>query len=249
MFEEFTEKARRVIFFARYEASQLGSEYVEPEHLLLGLMREDKAFSAKFIGTNTEIESIRADGRNVSSRKFSTSVDLPLSKAAKSVLALAGKERVRLEASNLGTEHLFLGLLQQEGLAAQLLRERHVRVESVRDQFEKAAPSVPAQEIRPCREEESGMWKSSWQSTTRGGVCWKNGRRDKDKGDQTLPADDQGIPDLLADNEHLSHIGIWFRDSVRSLLRTLANSIAAEAICRRHVFWTHSGSWCSCALE
>jgi ATP-dependent Clp protease ATP-binding subunit ClpC len=29
MFERYTEKARRVIFFARYEASQLGSPYIE----------------------------------------------------------------------------------------------------------------------------------------------------------------------------------------------------------------------------
>ena len=36
MFERYTEKARRVIFFARYEASQFGSPYIETEHLLLG---------------------------------------------------------------------------------------------------------------------------------------------------------------------------------------------------------------------
>ena len=43
MFERYTEKARRVIFFARYEASQYGSPYIETEHLLLGLLREDRA--------------------------------------------------------------------------------------------------------------------------------------------------------------------------------------------------------------
>ena len=222
MFEEFTEKARRIMFFARYEASQLGSEYVEPEHLLLGLMREDKALSAKFIGTYTEIESIRKQIVDATYRAetFSTSVDLPLSQASKSVLALAGKERVRLDASNLGMEHLFLGLLQQEGLATRLLRERNVSVESVRDEFGKTAPSAPDQERRPFRlaEEESGMWKSSWHNDTWRSLLGKMERRDKDKGDQTLPADDQGIPDLLADNEHLSHIAT-VRDSVRSLLR------------------------------
>ena len=39
MFERYTEKARRVIFFARYEASQFGSPCIETEHLLLGLLR------------------------------------------------------------------------------------------------------------------------------------------------------------------------------------------------------------------
>jgi len=40
MFERYTEKARRVIFFARYEASEYGSPCIETEHLLLGLLRE-----------------------------------------------------------------------------------------------------------------------------------------------------------------------------------------------------------------
>ena len=39
MFERYTEKARRVIFFARYEASQFGAPAIEPEHLLLGLIQ------------------------------------------------------------------------------------------------------------------------------------------------------------------------------------------------------------------
>ena len=42
MFERYTEKARRVIFFARYEASMFGSSYIETEHVLLGLLREDR---------------------------------------------------------------------------------------------------------------------------------------------------------------------------------------------------------------
>src|SRR5437660_935061 len=45
MFERYTEKARRVIFFARYEASQFGSPYIETEHLLLGLLREESLLS------------------------------------------------------------------------------------------------------------------------------------------------------------------------------------------------------------
>jgi ATP-dependent Clp protease ATP-binding subunit ClpC len=42
MFERYTEKARRVIFFSRYEASQYGAQAIDTEHLLLGLLRENK---------------------------------------------------------------------------------------------------------------------------------------------------------------------------------------------------------------
>jgi len=43
MFERYDEAARRALFFARYEASQLGSISIEPEHILLGLLRENKS--------------------------------------------------------------------------------------------------------------------------------------------------------------------------------------------------------------
>ena len=49
MFERYTEKARRVIFFARYEASQFGAIQIEAEHILLGLIREDKKFDLSFL--------------------------------------------------------------------------------------------------------------------------------------------------------------------------------------------------------
>lgn len=60
MFERYTEKARRVIFFARYEASQFGSPYIESEHLLLGLVREDKALNKRFLrpGAIDDIRSV-----------------------------------------------------------------------------------------------------------------------------------------------------------------------------------------------
>jgi ATP-dependent Clp protease ATP-binding subunit ClpC len=64
MFERYTEKARRVIFFARYEASQFGAPAIEPEHLLLGLMREDKTLTGRFFPrAQVSIESIRKEIR------------------------------------------------------------------------------------------------------------------------------------------------------------------------------------------
>jgi hypothetical protein len=49
MFERYTEKARRVIFFARYEASQFGASAIEAEHILLGLLREGEGVGAQVL--------------------------------------------------------------------------------------------------------------------------------------------------------------------------------------------------------
>ncbi len=139
MFERYTEKARRVIFFARYEASQFGAPAIEPEHLLLGLMREDKTLTGRFFPrAQVSIESIRKEieGRTLLREKISTSVELPLAPETKRVLAYAHEESDRLQNRHIGTEHLLLGLLREErSMAAEILYERGLRLNAVRDEI------------------------------------------------------------------------------------------------------------------
>src|SRR5512138_2285268 len=148
MFERYTEKARRVIFFARYEASQFGSPSIETEHLLLGLLREDEALTNRFLRSHASVASIRKqiEGHTTIREKVSTSVDLPLSNECKRVLAYAAEEAERLGHKHIGTEHLLLGLLREEKcFAAEILHERGLRLANVRDELarttqEKAQP-------------------------------------------------------------------------------------------------------------
>src|SRR5881398_3637698 len=139
MFERYTEKARRVIFFARYEASQFGAPAIEPEHFLLGLMREDKTLTGRFFPrAQVSIESIRKEieGRTLLREKISTSVELPLAPETKHVLAYAHEESDRLQHRHIGTEHLLLGLLREErSMAAEILFERGLRLAAVRDEI------------------------------------------------------------------------------------------------------------------
>ena len=150
MFEKYTEKARRVIFFARYETSQLGARRIEAEHVLLGLLREDKALSSRFFPhAEAALEQIRKqiEGRTVARDKVSTSVELPLSDEAKRVLTYAAEEADRLMCNYIGTEHILLGLLREENsLAAEILYENGLRLSRVREELagpgtERSAPS------------------------------------------------------------------------------------------------------------
>jgi len=153
MFERYTEKARRVIFFARYEASQFGSPYIETEHLLLGLLREDKALTNRILRKHSAVEKIRRqiEEHTVIREKVSTSVDLPLSNEGKRVLAYAAEEAERLGHKHIGTEHLLLGLLREENcFAAELLKEREIKLESVREELARTtAESEPGRPPRP----------------------------------------------------------------------------------------------------
>jgi len=152
MFERYTEKARRVIFFGRYEASQFGSPYIETEHLLLGLLREDKALANRFLRSHASVESIRKqiEGHTTAREKTSTSVDLPLSNESKRVLAYAGEEAERLANKHIGTEHLLLGLLREEKcFPAQILMERGLRLSEVREELGRQPHDVALGQKRP----------------------------------------------------------------------------------------------------
>ncbi len=137
MFERYTERARRVLFFARYEASQLGSVSIETEHLLLGLIREGKGLTSRiFPRSHLSLESIRkeVEGRTVFREKVSTSVEIPFSGETKRVLQYAAEEADRLLHSYIGTEHLLLGILREErSVAASILMEKGMRLNTVRD--------------------------------------------------------------------------------------------------------------------
>jgi len=148
MFEKYTEKARRVIFFARYEASQFGQPHIETEHLLLGLLREDKALTNRFLRSNySSVEAIRRqiEGHTTIRESISTSVDLPISNECKRVLAYAAEEAERLGHKYVGTEHLLLGLLREEKcFAAEILKERGVRLLMIREELAKGPHQPPA---------------------------------------------------------------------------------------------------------
>jgi ATP-dependent Clp protease ATP-binding subunit ClpC len=149
MFEKYTEKARRVIFFARYEASQFGSPSIETEHLLLGLIREDKNLTARFIPkANANIQDIRKEieGRTLIRDKVSTSVDLPFSEECKRALNSAAEESERLSHKHIGTEHILLGLLREEkSVAAEILREHGFRARLIREELSRGSVDKHAQ--------------------------------------------------------------------------------------------------------
>jgi Clp amino terminal domain, pathogenicity island component/SnoaL-like domain len=143
MFERYTEKARRIIFFARYEASQYGSAFINTEHILLGLLREDRPLMRHFHvdlapEIRDEIAKVVRQGE-----RTSTSVEVPLSADSKKILNFAGEEADRLGHRHIGTEHVLLGIFRlPDSLAAKLLLARGAKPEAIREQIAKG--SVPA---------------------------------------------------------------------------------------------------------
>jgi hypothetical protein len=170
MWQRFTERARRVVFFAQEEAARLGENYVCTEHLLLGLVRENDSMAAQTldrigvslgrIRSEIERQVARGDGR--------LGQDMQLAPRAKRVIDLAYDEARQLNNNYIGSEHILLGLIrEEEGLAGRVLahlkvdlQQARVQVVKIQDEAKAATSneiqlqavgedSEPAQESRP----------------------------------------------------------------------------------------------------
>ena len=148
MFERYTESARRVLFFARLEASEQGGTSILPDHLLLGITREAKGVVCElFAVSHASLKAIRQDveARAPFGEKLEMSTGIPLSEDAQRVLQFAAEEADRLQQGYVGTEHVLLGLLRQErSTAAQTLVTQGVRLEEARAEIARiTAPAAP----------------------------------------------------------------------------------------------------------
>ena len=82
MFERYTERARRTLFIARWEAGHRGSPSIETEHVLLGLIREGNGLASRiFERSHLSLEGVRKDieARTVVHNRVSDSVEIPFS--------------------------------------------------------------------------------------------------------------------------------------------------------------------------
>ena len=138
MFEKYNEKARRALFFARYEASKLGSRVIESEHILLGILREGE----ESVGELLQRFKVRADdlrreieGERVFVERISSTAELPLSEESKKILAYSSHEAESMLHATVGSEHLLIGILRVEHCVAMRLLERHgLELEKVRSE-------------------------------------------------------------------------------------------------------------------
>ena len=143
MFERYTEKARRVVFFAYYEANHYSSPLIETEHILLGVLREYPELAQLLPSGASEAIRKQIDARTPPRHKIPSSVDLPLSNESKRVLAYGAEEAERLAHRHIGPEHLLLGLLREKGgFTAEILRRQGLDVTKLRFQFAKPSPLI-----------------------------------------------------------------------------------------------------------
>jgi len=142
-FERFSESARKVLTRAQGEAQRLGHNYIDTEHLLLGLTQQESGVASKVLA-NLGISQIKVQSAVEfligKGQKPSTTDEVGLAPRAKKVIEFAIDEARRLNASYIGAEHILLGLLREnEGIAHTVLENLGVTLDKARDEVNRVS--------------------------------------------------------------------------------------------------------------
>ena len=130
MFQRYNGAARRALFFARHEVSELGSRSIETEHLLIGMLCAAKGSTARiFADAQLTLDAVRTEvqRRGPAGEKIPTTVEIPFSEETKRILRSAPDQADDLGDDFVGIEHLVLSILQEPATAgARMLLSRGV---------------------------------------------------------------------------------------------------------------------------
>ena len=159
MHDRFTDRVRRVIYFAREEANRLQHDYIGTEHLLLGIVREGEGIAAKVLSKlELDFEQIQQAVESMVKGSGPSLIvgEIPFTPRAKRVLELAIEEARLLGHNYVGTEHLLLGLIREgEGVAAQVLAELSVDRKRVREEVLRLLGPSATMKARKTKKEKS----------------------------------------------------------------------------------------------
>jgi ATP-dependent Clp protease ATP-binding subunit ClpA len=166
MFEQFTDRAGKVMALANQEAQRLNHEYVGTEHILLGLVKEGTGIGANALrNLNVDLRRVRVEVEKLVKRgpDMVTLGKLPMTPRAQKVVKYAILEARSIHHNYVGTEHLLLGLLREEdGVAAQVLRNAGVRLDALLMEVRLLGPEAQARQMlsgEATSSEGTGMFK------------------------------------------------------------------------------------------
>src|SRR2546427_10905320 len=136
MMKQATSRARLFIYLARQSAAKYGSQTIDTEHLLLGILHEDPDVISRFLPSKTAKE-IRAEIESrIAKNTASTRIEIPLSFLCKVILAYSAEEAERLHHRHINVDHFLIGVVREEdGTAGQIFRSAGLNVIYMRGQM------------------------------------------------------------------------------------------------------------------
>jgi ATP-dependent Clp protease ATP-binding subunit ClpC len=135
MADRFTGQAKEAIDLAVQAAQNLTHTYVGTEHLLLGLLQEGSGVAAQVLSMNGVTQEKIVD---LIDRLISPNVDVAVednqvyTPMAKKVIENSYREAVRFKAPLIGTEHILIAIIRENGcVASKLLHTMNINVQKI----------------------------------------------------------------------------------------------------------------------
>jgi thiamine-phosphate pyrophosphorylase len=136
MYEQFTDRARKILQLAHEEARQRNHEYIGTEHLLLGMMIEEGGVAGVVLrNLGLSLDQVRADVERLvqAGPKPVSSERLPQTPRLKKLIEVSLEEARSLNHNYVGTEHLILALPREpDCLGAQILSNLGFELNDIR---------------------------------------------------------------------------------------------------------------------
>lgn len=155
----FTERTKRVLFIAREESRRLQHDYIGTEHILLAILREGEGVAvAVLLSLGLSTEQIRRKVEELMPKGGETILmgELPFNLSARRAMELAVEEARNLQHNYVGTEHLLLGLMDdQEGIASRALMSLGLSMEMIRSEIMRLLSSEPGSSAPPQQDSQS----------------------------------------------------------------------------------------------
>ncbi|MGE0252022.1 MAG: Clp protease N-terminal domain-containing protein [Dongiaceae bacterium] len=144
-FERLTDNVRLVFALGNQEAQRFNHEYIQPEHILLGLIRLGRGVACQVLQANVELRLLRINIEKLMQRgqDIVTMGKLPHSQPVKDLLNKMLEEAKALGHNHVGTEHLLLALLKadpQKNIASKVLSEKGLTYEKIKTQVAELEP-------------------------------------------------------------------------------------------------------------
>ncbi len=132
--QNITNKARKALDFSLEEAHKMGNNSVDPEHLLLGLIRQKDNRAMECLQeqkVNVDLLKYIVENRIKQDELIPENVDIPVSKKLEKILRMSILEARGQKKENIDTEHFLLAILRDnDNLAATLLNQEGVELDS-----------------------------------------------------------------------------------------------------------------------
>lgn len=160
----FSQRISDVIQFSKEEANRLRNNYIGPEHLLLGLIREGEGKAVQilkdlYVDLEMVKKTLENDLRSSAVTPENYSEDITFDEKASKILKMSILESRILKSPGTDTEHMLLAIMREnQNKASQILEENEVTYQKVMDKLvPKAEPQSGLDFGEDEEEEEEGI--------------------------------------------------------------------------------------------